>query len=453
MMQLCKISKELFYKGVLLVSLIMSQSADSFSVRQPMTISRYSCNSRSSCVSKILLSGKASSNEEDLDLTRDAIMKHANRIDDQSESEGSQIDANKSSEGQPSSQTSELKEKKIDQILARATAGFPVFVMSAAIIGLTHPSKLTWVNRGEIIPFMLASVMLSMGMTLQAEDFARVLSKTPASNSETKSPLTAIPAGIACQYIIMPLAALLFGSVILLPVHPAAFLGLILVGCAPGGTASNLVSLIAGADVALSVVLTSISTVFASALTPLLVRSLAGRGDIAVSGWVLCKTTARVVLCPVAIGMLIREKWPESANFIGRFAPFLGVILVALMCGGVVAQNAATVLVEGCANSLLLRIISAVLCLHSVGFFAGYFFSKKLFGLSEKASRTISIETGMQNSALAVVLARSLGNSIGANSLALACLPGAFSATAHSCLGSVLAVYWRCVDGPRKDNS
>merc|ERR1711957_935031 len=119
------------------------------------------------------------------------------------------------------------------------------------------------------------------------------------------------------------------------------------------------------------------------------------------------------------------------------------------MCGGVVSQNAALASVAGggLPQNLLLRIIGSVLGLHSVGFLMGYLCSKKLFGLSERAARTVSIETGMQNSALAVVLARSvMGAEVAPVVVAMACLPGAFSATAHSCLGSALAVYWRWVD-------
>lgn len=289
----------------------------------------------------------------------------------------------------------------------------------------------------------LACRMTAMGMTLKTEDFTRVLS-TGATKSQD-STIKAVPVGIVCQYVIMPLTAFLIGSATLLPQNPAAFLGLVLVGCSPGGTASNLVSLIAKADVALSVILTSLSTIMASLLTPLLVKAFVGSA-VSISGWVLCKATAQVVLAPVALGMIVREKLPKFADFVGRFASFAGVLLVSLLCGGVVAQNAG-IAVVGSPN-ILSTIIFSVLGLHGIGFALGYLASKKLFGLSEKVSRTICIETGMQNSALAVVLARSV---IGydpalASVVGLACLPGAFSATVHSCLGSALAVFWRWQD-------
>jgi BASS family bile acid:Na+ symporter len=288
--------------------------------------------------------------------------------------------------------------------------------------------------------------MMAMGMTLKAKDFTRILKKDNSNSEETS--IAAIPAGVSCQYVIMPLTAFLIGSKILLPQYPAAFLGLVLVGCSPGGTASNLVALIAKADVALSIILTSVSTILASLLTPLLVKVLVG-GAVSISGWALCKATTQVVLVPVILGMLVNEKIPKLANFVSRYASFAGVVLVSLLCGGVVAHNAAMTI--GSSSTILYKIIGSVLGLHTVGFAVGYLAPKKLFGLPERVSRTISIETGMQNSALAVVLARSVLGADPANAplIGLACLPGALSATAHSCLGSALAVYWRWVDKRR----
>ena len=296
--------------------------------------------------------------------------------------------------------------------------------------------------------FQLFIRMMAMGMTLRTQDFARILRKSNKSNDSDETSIAAIPAGISCQYIIMPLAAFLIGSVTLLPQYPAAFFGLVLVGCSPGGTASNLVALIAKADVALSVILTSVSTILASILTPLLVKTLVGSA-VSISGWTLCKATAQVVLLPVVLGMLVREKLPKLAQVVSRYASFAGVVLVSLLCGGVVAQNAS--MAVGNSSKLLWQIVASVLGLHTIGFSVGYLASKKVFGLPERVARTISIETGMQNSALAVVLARSVlgADPATASLVGMACLPGALSATAHSCLGSGLAVFWRWTDRRR----
>eukprot|EP00536_Pseudo-nitzschia_multiseries_P008668 jgi/Psemu1/257435/estExt_Genewise1Plus.C_2240001 len=327
-----------------------------------------------------------------------------------------------------------VESNRLDTVLATLTSGFPFFVLGGAILALFRPSLFLWTNKGDLITLMLALVMWGTGLTLTKDDFTTVLKKDLAS----------VPVGVLCQFMIMPMTAFIIGRSLLLPssaAHGSAlFLGLCLVGCSPGGTASNLVSLIAKADVALSVLLTSCSTILASVATPLLVKLLVG-STIAISGWTLCTATARVVLLPVLLGMLVNARAPKFASYISRFTPFASVVLVALICAGVVAENASLIFSTSSGGARLVPlIVSSVLGLHSVGFLAGYLVPRRGLGLSERTSRTISIETGMQNSALAVVLARSIG------APSIAGLPGALSATAHSCMGSMLAAYWRGVD-------
>ena len=298
-------------------------------------------------------------------------------------------------------------------------------------MALKRPSSLMWVNHGQRIEIMLAFVMIGMGMTLEKKDFADVVSDN----------WSAVPFGVLCQFGIMPSAAWIVGRKLLLPIDPSLYLGLALVGCSPGGTASNLVSLIAGANVALSVLLTACSTILAAVLTPLLVKILVGGTELVVSGQALCFATAKVVLGPVLIGMLLNAKLPALSKNISRFTPFVSVLLVAIICGGVMAKNAGAVLTLG---DLFPQILLAVVGTHTIGFVAGYGLPKLLGGYGESTSRTISIETGMQNSALAVVLAQSIG------APPLAALPGAISALTHSCLGSLMAAYWRIQDGRLK---
>ena len=340
---------------------------------------------------------------------------------------------NKDDQDESSSSTSTTNTSKLDQTLSKLTSWFPFWVLSFAIGGLVQPNLLQWVNQGQLITIMLASVMVGTGLTLEKKDFTNIL---------FGSNLISVPLGVACQFLIMPFTAsflgrsLLLGSsqggVISVQAAKSLFLGLILVGCSPGGTASNLVSLIARADVALSVILTACSTILASAVTPLLVKFLVG-STIAVSGKALVVATARVVLLPVLLGMFFQSKAPKLSQQISRFTPFGSVLLVAFICGGVVAENSALLLSS---KTLIPRLVTAVGLLHMIGFGVGYLVPRRLFGRSETTARTISIETGMQNSALAVVLARSMGAD------PLASLPGAISATAHSCLGSLLAAYW-----------
>lgn len=258
--------------------------------------------------------------------------------------------------------------------------------------------------------------------------------------------------------MLMPLSACIVGRMLVLHyVDPISgvllgkhsFLGLVLVGCSPGGTASNLVTLIADADVALSVILTACSTVLASAVTPLLTKLIVGNA-IPVNGMALCAACAKVVLAPVTLGVMLNEYLPQVCKTVSRWTPFASVLLVSLICGGVVSNNsgmmnmgmnsAAAATSGGMLSSLPVRILLSVILTHTFGFMAGYFVPKRIFGSSERTSRTISIETGMQNSALAIVLAKSMGAD------PLSYLPGALSATAHSCLGSGLATFWRIID-------
>lgn len=337
---------------------------------------------------------------------------------------------------------------RVDKILSRLTSLFPFFVMSAACLATYQPATLNWVNKGNTITLMLASVMIGMGMTLSKRDFDLVF-----QSSQIKS----VPMGVLCQFGIMPLSSFLVGKYImkLERFNPSLYLGLILVGSSPGGTASNLVSLIANADVALSIVLTSCSTMLASIVTPLFVKLLSTAAEITcasgasavvcISGWALCAATAKVVLAPIIVGMALNSKVPKLCQWVSRFTPFASVVLVSLICGGVVAQNAASVTMTalGGGNSVLSVALLSVFLLHGIGFLAGYIIPRTVLKYDERTSRTVSIETGMQNSALACVLARSISND------PLTSLPGALSATMHSCLGSMLAAYWRGQDSKK----
>ena len=222
----------------------------------------------------------------------------------------------------------------LDKVLSKLTSAFPLFVLSSAVLGYAYPKSLHWVStsaNGELITCMLACVMVTMGMTLETKDFEKVIIKQKR----------VVPIGIMCQFVIMPILACILGKALILPIDKALYLGFVLVGCVPGGTASNLVALIAGADVALSVVLTSISTLLASfgknnickyspfifilllififfalytgyylyynTVTPLLVKLIIGT-TVNVSGYKLFEATSKVVFLPIIIGMILNAK-------------------------------------------------------------------------------------------------------------------------------------------------
>jgi BASS family bile acid:Na+ symporter len=237
-----------------------------------------------------------------------------------------------------------------------------------------------------------------------------------------------VVAGVVGQFLIMPAAGWLIATSLGLPTPFAV--GLILVACCPGGTASNVVSFIARADVALSVVMTTVSTLAAVLLTPLLTQALAGR-LVEVDTLGLFLSTVQVVVAPVAVGVALKRFAPAVVRGVLPVAPLVSVLLIALVCGSIIGQNAATVRESG------FRLLTAIILVHAAGFGVGYGFARVL-RFPVITARTISIETGMQNSGLGVVLAQ---QHFAAEPLTA--VPGAISALVHSVLGSILAAWWR----------
>jgi BASS family bile acid:Na+ symporter len=178
----------------------------------------------------------------------------------------------------------------------------------------------------------------------------------------------------------MPLTAVLCAKIFHL--GPDLASGLILVGCAPGGTASNLVTMIAKADLALSILMTAASTIAAVVMTPLLITKLGG-SIVKINPAYLVNSTLNVVLLPVFLGLVFNTKLPKLCSKLSTITPFLSVLLVALICGSVSAVNGN---IFAKMNSF--NLIAAIATLHLAGFFVGYVFAK-LFRASEQQARTI----------------------------------------------------------------
>ena len=293
---------------------------------------------------------------------------------------------------------------------------FPIWVLVACGLALVEPGLFTWF-RGNAIVVGLAVIMLGMGLGLTLEDFQRV----------TTRPAT-VAAGFAAQFLIMPTAGWLVAEMMQLDTPFAV--GLILVGCCPGGTASNVVTYLARADVALSVLMTTCSTLGAVVLTPLLTQLLAGK-LVAVDGWGLFLSTLQVVVLPVVAGMVINRWLPGAVQRVLPVAPLVSVVTIALVCASIVGQNAAAIRSSGP------QLLIAVFLLHGIGFGVGYLFARA-FGYDRTISRTISIEVGMQNSGLGVVLAQRHFPTE-----PLTAVPCAISSVTHSVIGSLLAGWWR----------
>jgi len=300
--------------------------------------------------------------------------------------------------------------------LLAAANWFPLWVLTAALLALWQPALFVWFS-GPWIVWGLAVVMLGMGLTLSVEDFAAV-GKMPR----------AVALGFVAQYSIMPLLGWSIAKALALP--PDFAVGLILVACCPGGTASNVVTFLARANVALSVVMTTCSTLAAVAITPILTAKLAG-AYVPVDGWGMFLTTAQVVLAPVLLGLLLHHKAPKLTEFVLPAGPLLSVLLISMIVGSIVGQNAAAIFAHGA------QLLLAVFLLHAGGFALGYGVTR-LFRFDRATARTVSIEVGMQNSGLGAVLAKT---HFAANPLTA--VPSALSSVCHSLLGSLLAGWWR----------
>jgi len=302
------------------------------------------------------------------------------------------------------------------RLLLASADWFPAWVLTAALLALWQPSIFTWFS-GPWILWSLAVVMLGMGITLDVRDFATVL-RMPGT----------VALGFTAQYTVMPLLGWSVAKMLALPPPFAA--GLILVSCCPGGTASNVVTYLARANVALSVVMTMCSTLAAVIMTPLLTGWLAG-AYVPVDAWGIFFTTAQVVLAPVLLGLLLHHKAPRLTEFILPVGPFTSVLLISLIVASIIGQNASAIFAHG--PQLLL----AVTLLHGSGFAFGYALARAT-GCDLSNARTVSIEVGMQNSGLGAVLART---HFAAEPLTA--VPAALSSVCHSLLGSLLSGWWR----------
>lgn len=300
-------------------------------------------------------------------------------------------------------------------IVTKLTNAFPAWVIGTSCLAVVWPETVTWFN-GPLITLGLAVIMLSMGMTIGFVDFKRI-------SSERR---IVIP-GIALQYTLMPVLGWSLAILFDLPTPLAT--GLILVSCCPGGTASNVISFLARADVALSVTMTTVSTILAVFMTPILTTILAGRRvDVPTTDLLL--DTFQVVIIPVIAGVFIKWKFPRVSNAVQPFAPLVAVLAISLIVGSVIGSSQQELVNAG------FRLILALIFLHIGGFILGYFFGRLILG-RELFARTVAIEVGMQNSGLGVVLAQqNFANP-------LVALPCAISALFHSIIGSIAAALWR----------
>ncbi|VFR79519.1 Sodium-dependent transporter [plant metagenome] len=295
---------------------------------------------------------------------------------------------------------------------------FVVWVLLFAFLAFLQPQGFLWI--GPYIVPLLGLIMFGMGLTLQKEDFREVL-RRPGD----------VAIGVAGQFVIMPgLAWLLCVS---LDLPPEIALGVILVGCCPGGTASNVMTFLARGDLALSVAITSVTTLMAPVVTPALIYLLASQW-LEVSAAAMFWSIVQVVVVPIALGVATQYLLKEKVQVGVAVLPLVSVVAIVAIVAAVVAGNQARIASSG-------ALIFAVVVLHNgLGLLLGYVLAR-LFGMSLPKRKTLSIEVGMQNSGLGVALAT-------AHFSPLAAVPSAIFSVWHNISGPLAATLFRRMRDP-----
>mmetsp|Transcript_22378 Transcript_22378/g.62147 ORF Transcript_22378/g.62147 Transcript_22378/m.62147 type:complete len:421 (+) Transcript_22378:130-1392(+) len=298
-----------------------------------------------------------------------------------------------------------------------ATTLFPVWTVLFTGIALKSPDSFAWFTT-DYFTAALAALMLSMGITLTPNDFVKVAQRPNATVMQ-----------FALCYGMMPFLALGLGN--LFGLDRALIAGMVLVGSINGGQASNLCTYIARGNVALSVLMTTATTLGAIFMTPLLCKGLLG-AVVPVDAAGIAMSTIQVVLAPIAIGMTANRFFPDFVEKILPFAPVVGVVSTCLLVASAVAQVSEPILNAGWSLQLPL------LMLHLVGGLVGYILPR-MTGFGETACRTMAIETSMKSSAFGFLLAKLHFGDYAAR------IPSAVSVVWMALTGSLLAVVWRFI--------
>ncbi|MFQ5658939.1 MAG: bile acid:sodium symporter family protein [Gammaproteobacteria bacterium] len=294
------------------------------------------------------------------------------------------------------------------------TTLFPVSAIAVAILSFLQPHILS--PYGSAIIPLLGVVMLGMGMTLRPENFLQICARPKL-----------IALGVSLQFLVMPLIAYVVG--IVLGLQEALLVGLVLVGSCPGGTASNVICYLARGDVALSITLTTTSTILAVLFTPLLTWFYIGE-RVPVPVLEMMLNIFLIILLPVTTGVLVNHYLGRHLGIVKRIFPTISVFAIILIIGIIVALNKAQILM------VAWPVLAAVFWHNILGLACGYLLAR-LFRLDGKICRTLAIEVGMQNSGLGVALAHGYFAA-----MTMATLPGAIFSIWHNISGSLLAGYW-----------
>lgn len=289
---------------------------------------------------------------------------------------------------------------------------FPLWALLVSGVAVALPT-IFLVFTPAIMP-LLAFVMFTMGVALTPADFVRVARK----------PLPVL-AGVGLHYLVMPLGAWLIAHMLAMP--PALTTGMILVGCVSSGTASNVMIFLSKGDVALSVSISSFSTLVGIVATPLLTRFYSA-ANVAVDSWGLFYSIITMVALPVLAGVTVNTLCGRAVKRVEPALPLVAMFSILLIIGCIVAG------VKPALTTVGPVLLVGVILHNALGLLGGYW-GGRLLGFDESVCRTLALEVGMQNSGLAATLGRLYFSP-------LAALPGAVFSIWHNISGSFLASYW-----------
>lgn len=289
------------------------------------------------------------------------------------------------------------------------TRVFSLLAVIATVLGFYFADTVG--TLGSWVVPLLGIIMFGMGATLSIDDFVRAFKKPKA-----------VLLGMILQFSLMPLLAFVVAMMLDLPKEQ--LIGLVMVGSVAGGTASNVIAYLAGGDVALSITMTACSTVAGIFLTPILSKIYLSQ-TVDVPSWAMFKSILLIVALPVVCGVIANKIFSKRKKILETSALFISIFGILGVIAIVVALNANSLKDTG------FRTLLAVILHNSLGLAFGYFISR-LLKFDRKTSVTIAIETGMQNSGLAVALSKQF---FGIAST----LPGAIFSIWHNLSGSIFA--------------
>ncbi len=295
---------------------------------------------------------------------------------------------------------------------------YTLSIVVAATLAMFYPAPFTQIGdfqlKSLILP-LLQIIMFGMGTTMSPKDFEAVV-KSPKS----------VLIGIVCQFTIMPLIGFSLATLFEFPAEIAA--GVILIGCSPSGLASNVMAYIAKANVALSLTITSLATLLAPVLTPLLMKLLGG-AFIEVDFFKMMIEILKIIILPIGLGLLVNRLFRHQADFLNKYMPLVSMAGIALIICIITAAGRDSLLKVG-------GVLVLCTLIHNLsGYVLGYW-SSKLLRLPEQDCRTVAIEVGLQNGGLASGIALQMGK------VATVGLAPALFGPIMNITGSLLASWW-----------